>query len=115
MNTAEIFYEPDFPKEEYAARYRRARQLMDENGYDALLLSLGIHLRYLTGYRTPFWGDAPGIQGDEGGHGRPSMDGRCHQAGLQDRHRGEAQERRIAAFLGGPEAVLQRRLALVGD
>jgi Xaa-Pro aminopeptidase len=60
MNTNEALFEADFPKEEYAARYARARQLMDEKGLDALLLSLGIHLRYLTGYRTPFWGDSPG-------------------------------------------------------
>jgi len=60
MHTHEVLFEADFPKEEYAARYARARQLMDEKGLDALLLSLGIHLRYLTGYRTPFWGDSPG-------------------------------------------------------
>jgi len=57
MNTDGILFEADFPKEEYLARYTKACQLMDAIGIDALLLSLGIHLRYLTGYRTPFWGD----------------------------------------------------------
>jgi Xaa-Pro dipeptidase len=57
MYTDEILFEADYPDVEYTARYNMARQLMDEMGVDALLLSLGTHLRYLTGYRTPFWGD----------------------------------------------------------
>jgi Xaa-Pro dipeptidase len=61
METKGILFEADFPRWEYESRYLKAQQLMDEKGVDALLLSLGIHLRYLTGYRSPFWGDAPGI------------------------------------------------------
>jgi Xaa-Pro dipeptidase len=61
VHTDGIFYEADFPRAEYEARYARARRVMEELGIDALLLSLGIHIRYLAGYRTPFWGDAPGI------------------------------------------------------
>ena len=61
MNMRETAVEADFPRDEYDARYDRARALMADLEIDALLLSLGIHLRYLTGFRTPFWGDAPGI------------------------------------------------------
>lgn len=60
METKEIIFEADFPPEEYQTRYRKAQSKMEEEGIDALLLSLGIHLRYLTGFRSPFWGDAPG-------------------------------------------------------
>jgi len=60
METKEIKFESDFLPEEYQARYREAQSKMEEEGIDALLLSLGIHLRYLTGFRSPFWGDAPG-------------------------------------------------------
>ncbi len=61
MDTHAALYEADFPAAEYRARYERAQAVMDASAVDALLLSLGIHLRYLAGYRTPFWGDAPGI------------------------------------------------------
>ena len=61
MHTPGILYEAEFHPAEYRARYEKARGAMDCLGIDALLLSLGIHLRYLAGYRTPFWGDAPGI------------------------------------------------------
>jgi Xaa-Pro dipeptidase len=61
MDTHGVLFEADFPPAEYRARYERAQAVMDASGVDAVLLSLGIHLRYLAGYRTPFWGDAPGI------------------------------------------------------
>jgi Xaa-Pro aminopeptidase len=61
MEIKEIIFEADFPLEEYQARYCKAQSKMEEEGIDALLLSLGIHLRYLTGFRSPFWGDAPGL------------------------------------------------------
>jgi Xaa-Pro aminopeptidase len=61
MHTQGVLFEADFPRAEYDARYARARQVMEELDIDALLLSLGIHIRYLAGYRTPFWGDAPGM------------------------------------------------------
>jgi Xaa-Pro dipeptidase len=61
MQTDEILFEADFPVQEYESRFSKARHFMAEKDMDALLLSLGIHLRYLTGYRTPFWGDTPGI------------------------------------------------------
>lgn len=60
METKEIIFEADFPSAEYQDRYRKAQSKMEEEGIDALLLSMGIHLRYLTGFRSPFWGDAPG-------------------------------------------------------
>jgi Xaa-Pro dipeptidase len=41
-----------FPAEEYDARLQRARQLMDEQGMDALLISARPNIMYLTGYRT---------------------------------------------------------------
>src|SRR3990170_7655485 len=42
----------DFPTEEFQDRYRRVQRLMREAGLDALLLSDGGNLIYLTGYRT---------------------------------------------------------------
>lgn len=60
METDEIRFDPEFSIEEYKSRYQKAQELMIEQGIDALIISLGIHLRYLTGYRAPFWGDAPG-------------------------------------------------------
>jgi len=61
MGREEAMFRADFPPEEYKTRYDKAREQMGVLGIDALLLSLGIHLRYMAGYRTPFWGDAPGI------------------------------------------------------
>jgi len=60
METKEIIFEADFSSEEYQDRYQKAQNKMEQEGIDALLLSMGIHLRYLTGFRSPFWGDAPG-------------------------------------------------------
>ena len=41
-----------FSKEEYADRLARARKLMVQNNFDALLVSAPANLVYLTGYRT---------------------------------------------------------------
>jgi Xaa-Pro aminopeptidase len=61
MEINEIRFSADFSVEEYKSRYQKAQIEMSEQEIDALIISLGIHLRYLTGYRAPFWGDAPGI------------------------------------------------------
>jgi Xaa-Pro aminopeptidase len=41
-----------FSEAEYAERLRRARRLMGEHGFDALLVSAPPNVTYLTGYRT---------------------------------------------------------------
>ena len=46
---------PDFPREEISARQNKARTLMDEKGFDALLLTTENNYRYLSGHWTQFW------------------------------------------------------------
>lgn len=48
----EIPLYPDFPKEEYAARYERARQLMATQGLDALLVTDRTNSSWFTGIRN---------------------------------------------------------------
>ncbi len=55
-------YGPEFPPSEYAARYRRLQERMQAQGVDALLASAKLHLRYLAGYRSPFWDMVADIQ-----------------------------------------------------
>ena len=42
----------DFPKDEYDHRYARARELMDKQGMDALLISEELNYIYFTGHRS---------------------------------------------------------------
>lgn len=49
---------PDFPPEEYAARYARTQQVLGERGLDALFLTGRQNLRYFAGLRDGAW-DAP--------------------------------------------------------
>jgi len=46
---------PLFPTEEYLARVERARQLMDQKGIDALVLSEKVNVIYFSGLRTIGW------------------------------------------------------------
>lgn len=46
---------PDFEREEIESRQRRARELMAEEGLDALLLTTEKNYRYLSGHWTQFW------------------------------------------------------------
>ncbi len=46
---------PDFPRDEYEARWRRSRQLMKEQGIDALLLTNQENLRYFAGFNQGAW------------------------------------------------------------
>jgi len=48
----------EFPPEEYQVRYERARQLMAQEGLDALLVTDVINYRYFTGH-TPRTGNRP--------------------------------------------------------
>lgn len=55
-------YAPEFPTSEYAQRYERLQARLREAGIDAVLASAKLHLRYLAGYRSPFWDMAADIQ-----------------------------------------------------
>ncbi|HZQ09833.1 MAG TPA: Xaa-Pro peptidase family protein [Anaerolineae bacterium] len=55
-------YQAEFAPTEYAARIQRLRARMQQASVDALLVSAKLHLRYLTGYRSPFWDMAGDIQ-----------------------------------------------------
>ncbi|MFN0166535.1 MAG: M24 family metallopeptidase [Bryobacteraceae bacterium] len=46
---------PDFPREEYLARWRRAREAIKAAGMDALLLSNQENLRYFAGFHQGAW------------------------------------------------------------
>lgn len=51
---------PEHPPEEHALRVRRARQIMEEDGLDALLVARNVNVHYATGTRFVFVGmDAP--------------------------------------------------------
>src|SRR4030042_3987956 len=41
---------PDFPKSEYDLRWKRARELMEKQNIDALLISEFINFKYFTGH-----------------------------------------------------------------
>ena len=49
---------PDFPRDEYVARYARTRQVLEERGMDALFLTGCQNLRYFAGLRDGAW-EAP--------------------------------------------------------
>jgi Xaa-Pro aminopeptidase len=46
---------PDFPIAEYQQRYARLRALMDQQGFDALVLTQEEAVRYLSGYNSVIW------------------------------------------------------------
>jgi Xaa-Pro dipeptidase len=46
---------PDFPREEYAARYARTQAALKAHGLDALLLTQRQNLRYFAGLRDGAW------------------------------------------------------------
>jgi Xaa-Pro aminopeptidase len=46
---------PDFPMPEYQCRYQRLAALMDENGFEALILTQEEAVRYLSGYNSVVW------------------------------------------------------------
>jgi Xaa-Pro dipeptidase len=46
---------PDFPREEFENRWRRARKIMKESGLDALLLTNQENLRYFAGFNEGAW------------------------------------------------------------
>lgn len=46
---------PDFPIEEYRRRYARLAALMDQQGFDALVLTQEEPVRYLSGYNSVIW------------------------------------------------------------
>lgn len=46
---------PDFPIEEYQRRYARLAALMDQEGFDALVLTQEEAVRYLSGYNSVIW------------------------------------------------------------
>ena len=46
---------PDFPIEEYRRRYARLAALMDDQGFDALVLTQEEPVRYLSGYNSVIW------------------------------------------------------------
>ena len=46
---------PDFPPEEYTARYTRTQQILAQNGVDALFLTQRQNLRYFAGLRDGAW------------------------------------------------------------
>jgi len=52
----------EFPVSEYKFRHKRARELMDEYGLDALILTEEENLRYFTGYRTVDFDIKPDFQ-----------------------------------------------------
>ena len=43
---------PDFSKQEYETRYARARELMDKQGLDGLLITEELNYIYFTGHRS---------------------------------------------------------------
>ena len=43
---------PDFPREEFEARYAKARALMAEQGLDALLITERLNYQYFSGHRS---------------------------------------------------------------
>ena len=45
----------EFPVSEYARRYARAIRLMEESGFDALILTHEINVRYFAGYLSILW------------------------------------------------------------
>lgn len=55
-------YYADFPASEYLGRVQRLQASCQKASIDALLLSAKPHLRYLTGYRSPFWDMAADVQ-----------------------------------------------------
>jgi Xaa-Pro aminopeptidase len=46
---------PDFPITEYRQRYARLAALMDQQGFDALVLTQEEPVRYLSGYNSVIW------------------------------------------------------------
>lgn len=46
---------PDFPLDEYQARYARLQALMDDAEVDALVLTQEENVRYLSGYNSVIW------------------------------------------------------------
>ena len=46
---------PDFPREEYTARYARTQQSLRQHGIDALFLTQRQNLRYFAGLRDGAW------------------------------------------------------------
>ena len=46
---------PDFPRQEYEARWQRSRQIMKAHGIDALLLTNQENLRYFAGFNQAAW------------------------------------------------------------
>lgn len=46
---------PDFPRDEFEARWQRARGVMKESGIDALLLTNQENLRYFAGFNQGAW------------------------------------------------------------
>jgi len=46
---------PDYPYSEWTARITRARQLMEENGVDCLVLWERENVRYFFGFQTIHW------------------------------------------------------------
>jgi Xaa-Pro aminopeptidase len=46
---------PDFPIGEYRRRYERLAALMDDQGFDALVLTQEEPVRYLSGYNSVIW------------------------------------------------------------
>jgi Xaa-Pro aminopeptidase len=46
---------PDFPIDEYRGRYARLSALMDQQGFDALVLTQEEAVRYLAGYNSVIW------------------------------------------------------------
>ncbi len=46
---------PEFPREEYDARWRRAREAMGRAGMDALLVTSEANYRYFSGHYSGFW------------------------------------------------------------
>jgi len=52
---------PDFPNAEYRRRVNRAKELMSENGIDALVLWKRENVRYFFGFQTTHW-EFPSIQ-----------------------------------------------------
>jgi Xaa-Pro dipeptidase len=52
---------PDYPQEEWNRRINRAKQLMSENGIDALVVWMRENVRYFFGFQTTHW-EIPSIQ-----------------------------------------------------
>ncbi|MCL5962494.1 MAG: Xaa-Pro peptidase family protein [Chloroflexi bacterium] len=51
----------DFPRDEWERRINRAKQLMNENGIDALVVWMRENVRYFFGFQTTHW-EIPSIQ-----------------------------------------------------